>query len=57
MGKLPVFLLNLPVMMKEYREIGQGFRETIGLRNPLTEEAIQKVIHIVHIVIHIRKPR
>ena len=55
MGELTVFLLNLLDILENHRGSGRGFREKIGLRNTVTEEALQQVIHIVHIVIHIQK--
>ena len=55
MGELTVFLLNLPDFLEKYRGNCRGFREKTGLRNSVTEEALQQVIHIVHIVVHIRK--
>ena len=33
-------------------EVCPGLREKIGLRNAVTERAIQQVIHIVHIVVN-----
>ena len=55
MGDMTVFLLNLLDILENHRGSARGFREKIGLRNTVTEEALQQVIHIVHIVIHIRK--
>ena len=55
MGDMTVFLLNLLDILKNHRGSGRGFREKTGLRNKVTEEALQQVIHIVHIVIHIQK--
>jgi hypothetical protein len=41
MGELTVFLLNLPNILENQRGIRRGFREKPGLRNSLTEEALQ----------------
>ena len=41
MGKLTVFLLNLPNKLEDHRGIRRYFRKKTGLRNSLTEEALQ----------------
>ena len=52
-----VFLLNPAVILTVSPEICLGLAGENGLRNPLTEGAIQQVIHIVHIVVHIQIAR
>ena len=57
MGKGTVFLLNPADILLSFGEACPDIREKSGLRNSMTEEAIQQVIHIVHIVVHNERAR